>query len=136
MLRVPLIAKLIGANVIIVAAAIAVQTLAFGGRNHAELLAVLVALAVASLVNFLLVRVALRPIGELEALAERVSAGEFQARSTRSPLADSALTRLGGTVNSLLDSLAAERKRIHDLGAEVVYAQDAERARVSRELHD
>jgi signal transduction histidine kinase len=39
-------------------------------------------------------------------------------------------------VNSLLDSLAAERRRIQELGAEVIYAQDAERARVSRELHD
>ena len=36
----------------------------------------------------------------------------------------------------MLDSLAVERKRIRDLGAEVIYAQDSERARVSRELHD
>ncbi len=97
---------------------------------------VLVSLAVASAVNVMLVRIALQPIGELELLAERVSAGDFDARNEPSPLADKQLLHLGHTVNGLLDSLAAERKRIQDLGAEVVYAQDVERSRVSRELHD
>ena len=135
-LRVPLVGKLIGANVIIVAAAVLVQTFVFAGRNNAEIIAVLVALAAASLVNFILVRVALQPVAALESLAERVSLGDFEARGGPSPFADVALTRLGSTVNGLLDSLAAERQRIRDLGAEVVYAQDAERARVARELHD
>lgn len=135
-LGVPLVVKLIGANVIIVAAAVMVQIVAFSGRNNVEIIIVLVALALASLVNFVLMRVALRPVEELEYLAERVSAGDFNARGPTSPFADAALSRLGATVNGLLDSLVAERKRIHDLGAEVVYAQDAERARVSRELHD
>jgi signal transduction histidine kinase len=39
-------------------------------------------------------------------------------------------------VNDLLDSLAAERKRIQDLGIDVVHAHDVERAKISRELHD
>ena len=135
-LGVPLVAKLIGANVLIVAAVIAVQTILFHDRGSGEIFAVFAALAAASLVNFLLVRVALRPVEDLEKLAERVSAGDFAARGVPSPFADASLNRLGHTVNGLLDSLAAERKRIQDLGREVVYAQDAERARVSRELHD
>jgi signal transduction histidine kinase len=53
-----------------------------------------------------------------------------------SPYADKDLTRLSETVNGLLDSLAQERKRIQDLGAQVVRAHDVERANVSRELHD
>ena len=134
-LGVPLVAKLIGANVIIVASAVLLQALAFAGRR-AELVTVIVALAAALVVNLLLVRLALRPIEELEELAERVSAGEFDARGAPSLYADKDLARLRDTVNDLLDSLAAERKRIQDLGAQVVEAQDIERATVSRELHD
>lgn len=135
-LCVPLVGKLIGANIIIVIAAIRVQTIAFSNRNSAEFVIAVVALAAATLVNLILVRVALRPIEELELLAERVSGGEFDARGTPSPLADKELSRLGETINCLLDALAAERRRIQDLGAEVVRAQDVERALVSRELHD
>ena len=135
-LGVPLVAKLIGANVLIVVAVFAVQAILFHDRGTGEIFAVFAALAAASLVNFLLVRVALRPVEDLERLADRVSAGDFAARGVPSPFADASLKRLGHTVNGLLDSLAAERKRIQDLGREVVYAQDAERSRVSRELHD
>lgn len=135
-LEVPLVVKLIGANVIIVAAAVLIHVLAFPGRGGEEILAVLLALTAASVLNFTLVGVALRPIDDLALLADRVGAGDFGARGKQSPFADAALARLGSTINSLLDALAAERQRIRYLGAEVVYAQDAERARVSRELHD
>lgn len=135
-LRVPLVGKLIGANIVIVAAGALAHSLAASGSRDLDMAIVMTALGVASLVNLLLVRVALRPIEELEDLAERVSAGDFDARGITSPFADAGLTRLGVTVNGLLDSLATERKRIQDLGAEVVYAQEAERAMVSRELHD
>lgn len=134
-LRVPLVTKLIGANVIIVAAALFAHSLSSGSRGL-DLLTVVVSLAVASAVSAILVRIALHPIGELGRVAERVSSGDFDARNEPSPLADKQLLRLGQTVNALLDSLAAERKRMQDLGAEVIHAQDVERARVSRELHD
>jgi len=135
-LGVPLVAKIIGANVIIVAAAIGVQVLGFQPGDRAEILVIVVALAIASVVNVFLVRLALRPVADLEELAKKVSGGEFAVRGTPSPFADAELARLGETINGLLDSLAAERKRIQALGVEVIYAQDAERARASRELHD
>jgi signal transduction histidine kinase len=134
-LGVPLVAKLIGANVIIVASAVLLQALAFQGRR-AEVVTVITGLAFALLVNLLLVRLALRPIVELEELASRVSHGDFDARGEASLFADKDLAGLRNTVNDLLDSLAAERRRIQDLGAQVVRAQDVERASVSRELHD
>ena len=134
-LGVPLVAKLLGANVLIVASALAVQTLAFDGRR-AELVAVLIALASALIVNLILVRFALQPIEELEDLAHRVSQGDFDARGNPSLFADKDLAKLRNTVNHLLDSLARERRRIQDLGVEVVRAHDLERSKVARELHD
>ncbi len=135
-LRVSLIGKLIGANIIIVLSAILVQALASGGHGNVEALVAVLVLAAATIVNILLVRIALRPVGELERLAELVAGGDFEVRGSPSVLADKELSRVGHTVNSLLDALAVERQRIQDLGAKVVRAQDAERATVSRELHD
>ena len=69
-------AKLIGANVVIVAVAVAVHSVALRERNDAEIALMLAALAAASAVNYFLVRVALRPVEHLEEVAERVrSAG-------------------------------------------------------------
>ncbi|HZI99124.1 MAG TPA: histidine kinase [Gemmatimonadaceae bacterium] len=135
-LGVPLVAKLIGANVIIVASAFVLQASAVSSLGRAEIVTAVAALALASVVNFLLVRLALKPVRELETLALRVTEGEFDARGVSSPYADKDLARLSDTVNSLLDSLAEERRRIQDLGADVVRAHDVERASVSRELHD
>ena len=134
-LGVPLVAKLLGANVLIVASVLAVQMVAFNGRRTG-LVGLLVALAAALAANLILVRLALQPIEELEHLAHRVSLGEFDVRGTPSLFADKELARLRATVNDLLDSLAVERKRIQALGAHVVRAQDMERAKMSRELHD
>lgn len=135
-LAVPLVGKLIGANIVVVAAAMLMHALAFSGDGGVGLTTFVIALSAALLVNLFLVQLALRPIDELKELAERVSSGEFDARGTPSPFADEDLSRLGETINGLLDALAAERRRIQDLGAQVVRAQDLERARMSRELHD
>lgn len=51
-------------------------------------------------------------------------------------MADRELMHLSTTINEMLDSLAAGRERMRKLGAEVVYAEERERAQVARELHD
>ncbi len=135
-LRIPLVMKVMGANAVIVAMALALVGRGLWGDDQGQLMVVLVALAVACGVNLLLVRLALSPIDELARMSERVSHGEFGARATPSLVADPQLVHLTDTVNSLLDSLAAERRRIQKLGALVVSTQDTERARLARELHD
>jgi signal transduction histidine kinase len=136
LLRIPLVLKVMGANGLIVAVALALVGNGLWGDNQGELVVVLGALTIVCIVNLLLVRLALSPIKELEGVAERVRAGDFRARSVPSPVSDPQLATLSGTVNELLDSLAAERRRIQKLGVEVVTAQDTERARIARELHD
>jgi signal transduction histidine kinase len=125
-----------GANGLIVAVALVLVGNGLWGDNQSELVLVLGALAIVCAVNLLLIRLALSPIKELENVAERVSAGDFTARSVPSLVSDPQLATLSDTVNELLDSLAAERRRIQKLGVEVVTAQDTERARIARELHD
>ena len=135
-LRIPLVGKVMGANAIIVVMVLALVGGGLWGDGQGQLVVVLLALSVACAVNLLLVRLALSPIDELKRISERVSRGEFDARVTLSLVADTQLLHLTDTVNSLLDSLTAERTRIQKLGAVVISTQDAERARIARELHD
>lgn len=131
-----LISKLAGANVIVVAAAIVLEREKILAGDWGEMVAIAIALSAACFASLALIKLALRPVDQLVLLSDQISAGDLDARLATSPYADEQLTALGVTLNSLLDTLALERKHIQALGAEVIYAQDAECARVSRELHD
>lgn len=130
--------KLLGANLIILGVAVLVL---FGpvhlhpGRA-ANMLVVAIALAIGAVVNFVLVRLALDPINTLQRVARRVSQGRLSERVPTSIIADRELSQLSKTMNEMLDSLAAGRERMRKLGAEVVFAEERERAQVARELHD
>ena len=137
-LEVPLEMKLFGANLIIVAVA---GLLLFGPvqlnpTRLADAYIVMAALVLGATVNLVLVRLALGPIQSLERVAKWVSQGRFAERVPASFLADHELARLSRTINEMLDSLAAGRERMERLGAEVIYAEEKERAQVAQELRD
>ena len=134
LLAVPLVGKLVGANTLILL--VAVFVLARSGESSLEVLLTVAALIVAFAVNVLLVWVALRPLAGLETMATHVQHGDFDARVPDSRIADRDLTRIGETLNHLVDRLTGDRARMRELATQVVKAQDEERARVARELHD
>src|SRR6266702_5184524 len=137
-LGIPLELKLLGANLIILAIAILVL---FGpvhlnpGRVT-DIWVVVAALIIRAIVNFALGRLALHRRNTLERVARRVSEGRLAERVPSSIVADRELTQLSNTIKDMLDKLAAGRERMRKLGAEVVYAEEKERAQVARELHD
>lgn len=138
LLRVSLEIKLLGANLIIVALAVlglfAPARLLPGPLT--DIYVVITALIVGATVNLVLLRLALRPVKELERVSKLVSEGRLSERVSPSMVADRELIHLSTTINEMLDSLAAGRDRMRKLGAEVVYAEEKERAQVARELHD
>jgi len=137
-LEVPLELKLLGANLVIIGVALLVllQPIRLQPGGLVDVFVVLAALVVGALVNFVLVKLALRPINDLQRVARLVSEGRLAERVPASLVADRELTRLSTTINKMLDSLSAGRDRMRKLGAEVVYAEERERAQVARELHD
>ena len=137
-LGVPLELKLLGANVIILAAAaLAISALpGFGQMEWLDITIVAGALAAAFSVNIALVHLALKPVTDLEIVAKRVSQGRLGERVPPSVVADSGLSQLGKTINEMLDTVAASRERMRKIGAEVVFAQEKERGRLARDLHD
>jgi signal transduction histidine kinase len=137
LLRVPLAAKLAGANLLIAGATLVAAATTRGAASEGDrLFALAVALIVGLSVNALLVVLALRPLRALEDTAKRITAGDLAARVPDSPLADRDMARTRHALNHVLDDLAAERRRIRRLASLALKAQDEERARVARELND
>jgi signal transduction histidine kinase len=137
-LTIRLQAKILGANLVILGIAVAALWVLPGagtGRSR-DLVIVFVALVAGVCVNYALVRVALKPIDDLERVARRVSQGRLSERVPPSVVADSGLTHLGTTMNEMLDTLSAGRDRMRKLGAEVAHQQEKERAQVARDLQD
>ena len=131
-LRVPLVAKLVGANLGVVAVLTAAWV-ASGAVMNADVLLAIVAVLVLHLV---VIAIAIRPIQDLEEVASRVWSGDFGARVEQSAVADDQVLRVGAMFNLLLDGLAADRARMRALAAEVIEVGDRERAALARELHD
>ena len=133
-LEVPLEVKLLGANLIIVGVAF---LLLFGPvhlqpSRLTDAYIVVAVLMLGAAVNVGLVRLALRPLKSVERVARWVSQGRLGERVPTSILADHELVRLSRTINKMLDSLAADRKRIETLGAELAYGAEEKGSEASR----
>jgi signal transduction histidine kinase len=136
LLRVPLVAKVAGANVLVIVAA-STWALAAGWPSTAGAVIAWVVLCLVLLVmNVLLVVTALRPVRTIEETAHRVWSGDLTARVPEMALADRDMARVGRTINLLLDALVSDRARMRELAASVIHAADEERARIGMELHD
>lgn len=145
LLGVPLFYKILIANAVIiigVATAGTATTAAFvratPERSTVELIGLLtgIGLIISVMVNILILRLALRPISQLEATAARVQKGDLDARVPYSPLADRDLAHLRWTFNGMLDSLATFRRQLRKMAARALKAEEEERKRIARELHD
>ena len=137
-LGVPLEQKVLGANLVVLAIALGLlfSPLNGGAIRWTDTTVLFAALTVGTMASYALIRIALRPVKELERIARKVSLGRVSERVPTSLVADPDLALLARTMNEMLDNLAAGRKRMANLAAEVVYAQEKERSQVARDLHD
>ncbi len=137
LLRVPLVAKLVGANVGVVTVCAALAAAGVWhpiGRTNVILFGI--AIAVSAFATLGLVALALHPLNLLEETARRVWSGDYEARVPASPLADQSMRRINTTFNLLLDRLTSDRQRVRELAATVIQSNDRERARAAAELHE
>ena len=137
-LRLPLLGKLAGLNVLVAGVASAALLAMEGNGTDDDLLreVALLAVVLGVAASVALTRLALQPVARLRATLRRFARGESDARIRPSLVADRDLLGVGDAVNDLLEDLVAERSRVQQLARDTIRGADEERARIARGLHD
>lgn len=145
LLQLPLFYKLLIANLAIVVLGAVAGTIitvehvrTFPEDLHYELIIVFAAagLSISFVVNFVVLKLALRPLDRLQAGVDDVRQGRLDVRIEADPLSDDRFKRLTATFNQMLDTLEEDAARLHRVSGEIIQAQEEERRRIARELHD
>lgn len=139
----PIFYKVLVANsLIVVVGAIVGTTLTLLSTGNTEHLPELVALFAVTgtllsvLINWIVLRAAFRPIEVLEQTADEVRRGNFHVRAPAVTFSDPDLDNLTSTFNAMLDTLVGYQERLRELSQRALTAQEEERRRIARELHD
>lgn len=137
-LRLPLLGKLVGINILVAGVASAALLRMQGNGAEDDLLRelALAALVIGVGASIVLTKLALQPVARLRSTLRRFAHGDGAARVRPSLVADRDLVGVSDAVNDLLDDLAAERTRIRQLARDTIRGADEERARIARGLHD
>lgn len=93
-------------------------------------------LALSAVLNAIVLRAAFAPLLRLQEVARQVGEGDFSVRAAPSPLADAEVTQLAETLNVILDEVQHYQEQMRALSGSVITAQEEERQRIARELHD
>ncbi|HLH21454.1 MAG TPA: sensor histidine kinase [Chloroflexota bacterium] len=96
----------------------------------------LVGTGLSLLVNYVVLKAAFSPLEGIERTVLEVRRGNLGARAPIDAGRDPLLQTFTATLNAMLDTLERDRQQLQALSLQVIDAQEAERKRIARELHD
>ncbi len=145
LLRIPLFYKILLANVFIVALGAAIGTGVtvwyvdtYPGSVYVPLIAVFVlcGLVVSFVVNNWVLKRALAPLDRLQEGVDEVRRGVQNVHVELGEVTDDRFDRLVDTFNQMVSQLELSRQQMQQLSRMILQAQEEERSRLARELHD
>jgi two-component system sensor histidine kinase UhpB len=119
--------------------------IAEAGKFNIVTFSVLIAVAVlfSGAVNFVILKLAFRPFEELQKVISRVHTGNPRARAELSKITDPDVRQFTTALNHMLNRLEEnahviqeDQRQLQVMTARVINAQENERKRIARELHD
>lgn len=146
--RLPLVYRVLGGNALVIIVG------AIGGtyitKSLLEVSGIELALFFATagitlslVINYYILRRALHPIDALQQMVERIDRGDTAVRASLTEIDDPQFQRFAQALNTMLARLAAHtrmietsRAQLRRLSGLVLSAQEDERKRIARELHD
>lgn len=143
--RVPLSQKILLANSLIVAVGAIAGTiitvwhvLRYPDDLHYELIAFFAASGwvISFVVNSWVLKRTLTPLDRLQAGVDAVRQGSRDVQVIPPPISDDRFDRLIDTFNQMVRQQEEDARRLHSLSRLILQAQEDERQRVARELHD
>ncbi len=144
-LRVPLFYKILLANSVIVSIGAVAGTVItvwhvqnFPEDIHYELIAIFAigGFFISYCVNRLVLKIALQPLDNLQDAVDLVGRSDLTARVISPSVSDERFDQLIDTFNEMLSQLEQDAARSRSLSRHILQAQEDERQRLARELHD